>query len=145
MSILFLQPAVKGSSYLVTDVLPDMIVMVVLQAHFVDDRADNLRNEPVFTACLDKPVLASQPTISRFFNRMDETTLKQFEDIQKKMHSIIFSLPGQRPIIMVFDLDTTLLNTYGDQQGSAWNYHYQSDGYHTNVCFILANEMICRL
>lgn len=117
----------------------------IIAGYFVDDRSDSLRNEPVFTACLDKPALASQPTISRFFNRMDETTLKQFEDIQKKMRSIIFSLPGQRPNIMVFDLDTTLLNTYGDQEGSAWNYHYQSDGYHPKVCFNGLNGDLLRI
>ena len=32
-------------------------------------------NEPVMTAVLEKDALASRPTLSRFFNRMDEDTL----------------------------------------------------------------------
>ena len=107
----------------------------IIAGYFTDDCADNLTVDPVFTACLDKPALASQPTISRFFKRMDECSLTQMEQIQKMMRSIVYSLPGQRPNIMVFDLDTTLLNTYGNQEGKAWNYHYGADGYHPKVCF----------
>ena len=107
----------------------------IIAGYFEDDRADNLTNEPVFTACLDKVALASQPTMSRFYNRMDETTLDQLLAIQKEIRSVVFSIPGERPNLMLFDLDTTLLNTYGDQEGSAWNYHYQSDGYHPKLCF----------
>lgn len=33
-------------------------------------------NDPAFKSVLEKAVLASQPTVSRFFNRMDEDTLK---------------------------------------------------------------------
>ena len=33
---------------------------------------------PVFKSVLEKDALASQPTVSRFFNRMDEDTLNQF-------------------------------------------------------------------
>ena len=107
----------------------------IIAGYFADDRADNLTVDPVFTACLDKPALASQPTISRFFNRMEEHSLSQMERIQKMMRSIVYSLPGQRPNIIIFDLDTTLLNTYGNQEGKAWNYHYEADGYHPKVCF----------
>ncbi len=30
---------------------------------------------------------------------------------------------------MLFDIDTSLLDTYGDQEGAALNYHYQDNGY----------------
>ena len=36
---------------------------------------------------------------------------------------------------MLFDLDSTLLNTYGHQEGAAFNYHYQAHGYHPLLCF----------
>lgn len=36
---------------------------------------------------------------------------------------------------MLFDLDSTLLNTYGHQEGEAFNYHYQAHGYHPLLCF----------
>ncbi len=47
----------------------------IFAAYFEDDRADSLVHEPVITACIGKEALASQPTLSRFFNRMDENTL----------------------------------------------------------------------
>ncbi len=43
----------------------------IISAYFEDDRADELTNEPVMTAVLDKDALASQPTLSRFWGRMD--------------------------------------------------------------------------
>ena len=36
---------------------------------------------------------------------------------------------------MLFDLDSTLLNAYGKQEGEAFNYHYQAHGYHPLPCF----------
>ena len=34
----------------------------------------------------------------------------------------------------LLDLDSTLLDTYGEQEGESFNYHYQSHGYHPLVC-----------
>ena len=38
----------------------------ITSAYFQDDCADELTNDPVMTAILDKDKLASQPTLSRF-------------------------------------------------------------------------------
>ena len=81
----------------------------IFAGYFEDDRADSLTNEPVFTACLEKDSLASQPTMSRFFNRLDESTLAQFNEIMRRLRKVVYSIEG-RPNIMLFDLDTTLLN-----------------------------------
>lgn len=51
------------------------IIFQIIAAYFEDDFADELTNEPVFTECLRKEILASQPTLSKFWNRMDEDTL----------------------------------------------------------------------
>ena len=115
---------------------PENLLQMVYQtiaAYFEDDCADELTVDPVFTAILEKESLASQPTISRFFNRMDEDTLQQFELIERKMRDIIYVIKS--PENMVFDLDSTLLNTYGNQEGEAFNYHYQAHGYHPLLCF----------
>ena len=50
-------------------------------AYFQDDHADSLRNDPVLNAVIGKTALASQPTLSRFHNRMDERSLQQLEEI----------------------------------------------------------------
>ena len=109
------------------------IIYQIIAAYFEDDCADELTKDPIFLALLDKGFLASQPTLSRFFNRLDEITLEQLESIQKKMRDIVYSIV--KPAFVLLDLDSTLLNTYGNQEGSAFNYHYQNYGYHPLLCF----------
>ena len=48
------------------------VIYQVICAYFEDNCADELTNEPVMTAILEKDTLALQPTLSRFFNRMDQ-------------------------------------------------------------------------
>ena len=43
------------------------------------------------TAILEKDALASQPTLSRFFNRMDEDTLSQLNQVIRELRKIIYS------------------------------------------------------
>lgn len=105
----------------------------IIAAYFQDSHADALRNDPVLTAAIDKPALASQPTLSRFFNRMDEASLAQLEEILKILRQRAYTI--QRPEHVIFDLDTTLFPVYGKQEGGAFNFHYQADGYHPLVCF----------
>lgn len=46
------------------------VIYQILGAYFEDDCADELTNNPVLTAILTKKV-APQPTLSRFFNRLE--------------------------------------------------------------------------
>ena len=39
------------------------------------------------------------------------------------------------PESIILDLDSTLLDAYGKQESRAFNYHYQSNGYHPLVCY----------
>ena len=80
-----------------------------------------------------KNALASQPTISRFHNRMDENTLNQFLSIARALRKKIYSI--QMPEAIILDLDSTLLEAYGKQEGRTFNFHYQSNGYHPLVCY----------
>ena len=115
---------------------PDNLMQMIYQiiaAYFEDDCADELANDPVLTAILEKEKLASQPTLSRFWNRMDDDTLSQLEVITERMREIIYSV--QMPEHMLFDLDSTLLNTYGSQEGEGFNFHYQAHGYHPLLCY----------
>lgn len=105
----------------------------ITAAYFQDSHADALRNDPVLTAAVDKQALASQPTLSRFFNRMDEASLEQLEEILKILRKRVYSI--HTPEHVIFDLDTTLFPVYGKQEGGAFNFHYQADGYHPLVCF----------
>ena len=82
------------------------LVYQIIASYFEDNCADELTHDPVMTAILDKEALAS-----RFWNRMDGDTLSQLDMIQSKMRGIVYSV--QKPEHMLFDLDSTLLNTYG--------------------------------
>ena len=109
------------------------MVYQILGAYFEDDCADKLINDPVLTTILGKNVLASQPTLSRFFNRMDDTTLRKFYNIMRKLRKIVYTI--RRPKLLLLDLDSTLLDTFGKQEGEGFNFHYQNHGYHPLVCY----------
>ena len=49
-------------------------------------------NDPVFKSVLEKDALASQPTVSIFFNRMDKDTLNQFLAIARVLRRKIYSV-----------------------------------------------------
>ena len=109
------------------------MIYQIISAYFEDDCADELTIDPVFNAILEKNSLASQPTLSRFFNRMDADTLLQFDDIDKSFRDIIYSI--KCPEHMLLDLDSTLFGTYGNQEGEGFNFHYQAHGYHPLLCY----------
>ena len=111
----------------------NQVIHKITAAYFTDDNSDELRHDPVLTTILDKEALASQPTLSRFHNRMDNDTLDQFNDITKELRRRVYSV--KRPKMILLDLDSTLLETYGNQEGEGFNYHYGANGYHPLVCF----------
>lgn len=108
-------------------------IFQIIAGYFTDDDSDELINEPVLNAILDKEGLASQPTMSRFFNRMDKDTMDQFEEIHTNLRKQIYSISN--PEMVLLDLDSTLLATYGKQEGEGFNFHYSSHGYHPLVCY----------
>ena len=109
------------------------MIYMIIAGYFEDDSSYELTNDPVFKAVLNKDTLASQPTISRFHNRMDEDSLNQFLSINQIHRKKVYSI--QMPEAIILDLDSTLLNAYGKQEGRAFNFHYQSNGYHPLVCY----------
>ena len=109
------------------------MIYMIIAGYFEDDASDELTNNPVFKSVLEKDALASQPTVSRFFNRMDEDTLNKFLAINRVLRKRIYSI--QMPQAVILDLDSTLLDAYGRQEGRAFNFHYQSNGYHPLVCY----------
>ena len=114
------------------DNLLQMIYMIIA-GNFEDDASDKLINDPVFKAVLDKETLASQPTISRFHNRLDEDYLNQFVLISQILRKKIYSI--QMPKSVILDLDSTPVDAYCKQEGRSFNFHYQSNEYHPLVCY----------
>ena len=66
---------------------PDNLMQIIYQliaSYFEDDCADELTNDPIMTAILEKESLASQPTLSRFFNRMTDPGKVQLIPAKKR-------------------------------------------------------------
>ena len=91
------------------------MIYTIIAGYFEDDASDELTNDSVFKSVLEKDALASQPTVSRFFNRMDEDTLNQFLTIGRILRNKIYNI--QMPQAVILDLDSTLLDAYGRQEG----------------------------
>ncbi|GAA0772421.1 hypothetical protein GCM10008908_18650 [Clostridium subterminale] len=68
------------------------MIYQIIMVYFEDDCADELTIDPVFTAKLEKKSLASQPTLSRFFNRIDESFLEQFHELMAKFRKIVYTV-----------------------------------------------------
>lgn len=64
---------------------------------------------------------------------MDEDTLHPFLEIQRLLRKRIYHIKPPEAILL--DLDSTLLEAYGKQEGRAFNYHYQRSGYHPLLCY----------
>lgn len=109
------------------------MIYIIIAGYFEDGASDELTNDPVFKSVLKKDILASQPTVSRFFNRMNEDNLNQFLAIGRVLRKKVYSI--QLPQAVILDLDSTLLDAYGRQEGRAFNFHYQSNGYHLLICY----------
>ena len=105
----------------------------IFGTYYEDNCADELRHDPVLSAVPGKEALASQPTLSRFFNRMDDDTLRPFDGIMRQLRRRVYSI--RMPEFVLFDIDTTLLPTYGKQEGEGFNFHYQAHGYHPLLCY----------
>lgn len=92
-----------------------------------------MTNDPILTDILGKQTLDSQPTLSRFFNHTNKTTLHQFFNLMRSFRKVVYNI--KKPELMLLDLDSTLLDTYENQEGEDFNYHYKSHGYHPLVCY----------
>lgn len=68
------------------------MVYQILGTYYEDNCADELRHDSVLSAVLGKDALASQPSLSRFFNRMHDDTLRQFDDIMRRLRRKIYSI-----------------------------------------------------
>lgn len=101
--------------------------------YFEDDAADNLTKDPVFTQVLKTPALASQPSLSRFWERFDEKSIAQLQrgnqELLDKVHC------HRKSDAIIFDLDSTHADTYGNQEYNAYNAHYGTVGFHPLVVF----------
>ena len=95
------------------------MIYMIIAGYFEDDASDELTNDPVFKAVLNKDALASQPTVSRFFNRMDEDTLNQFLTIGRILRKRVYSIQMPQAVILDRPISVTrVAGTLSQSQSS---------------------------
>ena len=98
-----------------------------------DDAADHLTKDPVFTQLIGTDVLASQPSLSRFFRRFDHQAMDSLIQGNQEILDKVHQFRGSKSLII--DLDSTHSDTYGKQEAAAYNAHYGTVGFHPLVAF----------
>jgi len=115
--------------------LHDLLKQRVLQiaAGYEDaNDANTLRHDPIFKLLLDRlpesgPPLASQPTISRFENRVSRTELSRLAQVFVDQFIASYDQP---PTLIVLDFDDTEDPAHGEQE------QVRYDGYYGGYCFL---------
>lgn len=116
----------------ISSVIEQLIYQNIAGYH-KDDAADDLRHDHIFTSILDKEALASQPTISRVMNTFKKQDLEKFNYVLEYLYKSTNPVKGKENIIL--DLDSTNVETYGNQELSEYIYHYAKNGYHPLVVY----------
>lgn len=98
-----------------------------------DTSADILQSDPVLQTLLPDEPLASQPSISRFFDRVTNQTIEDFQTLNQTL--IDQARTVRNDTEMIIDLDSTHSDTFGHQEQTDYNAHYQTNGYHPLVAF----------
>ena len=114
------------------DVIRQLIYTTIAGYH-TDDASDHLRQDPAFTQILGKKALASQPTISRCLNHFDIKMLEKLDQLLLDFVAKAYAV--SQPEYVVLDVDSTHIDTHGQQENSAYNYHYGTTGYHPLMVF----------
>ena len=98
-----------------------------------DSSADILRHDPVLQTLSLEDALASQPSTSRFFDRITEQTIDDFQVFNQAL--IDQARLVRNDTDMIIDLDSTHSDTFGRQEQTDYNAHYRTHGYHPIVAF----------
>lgn len=98
-----------------------------------DVRANDFKADPAMTAILGEQSLVSQPSLSRFFAILTPANLDELRELIWQTAVPAFRYRKQRQFVL--DIDSTHLDTFGNQEATAYNAHYMVKGYHPQVVF----------
>ena len=109
------------------------LVLQIVAGYNTDSAANILQNDPVLqTLSIDEP-LASQSSISRFYDRVVVETILTLQVLNQDL--IDKARLVRNDTNMIIDLDSTHSDTFGHQEQTAYNAHYGTNGYHPLVAF----------
>ncbi len=109
------------------------LVLQIVTGYNTDSAANILQHDPVLqTLSIDEP-LASQSSISRFYDRVVVETILTLQVLNQDL--IDKARLVRNDTNMIIDLDSTHSDTFGHQEETAYNAHYGTNGYHPLVAF----------
>lgn len=109
------------------------LVLQIVAGYNADSAANILQHDPVLqTLSTDEP-LASQSSISRFYDRVVVETILTLQVLNQDL--IDKARLVRNDTNMIIDLDSTHSDTFGHQEQTAYNAHYGTNGYHPLVAF----------
>ncbi|GEK92222.1 IS1380 family transposase [Alkalibacterium kapii] len=111
----------------------EQLIMQLIAGYSADSSANLLRQDPVFQIVLGNKHLASQSSISRFLDRFTEENMNQFQSLNQALIDKARLIRNDTELII--DIDSTHSDTYGRQEQTDYNAHYQTYGYHPLVAF----------
>lgn len=113
--------------------LLEQVLFQLIAGYPADSSATLLKEDPIFRLVLDKESIASQPSLSRFWDRITKENIAQFQSLNQVM---IDKARLERNLTeLIIDLDSTHSDTFGNQEGTNYNAHYGTTGYHPLVAF----------
>lgn len=111
----------------------EQLIFQLTAGYAADSSSNSLKNDPVLQLILEKESTASQPSISRFWDRITNETIDQFQELNQVLLDKVHKLRNTTE--MIIDLDSTHSDTFGNQENSDYNGHYRTTGYHPLVGF----------
>src|SRR3954471_22964820 len=118
-------------------------VFGILAGYFDQNDHDTLRTDPVFKLIADRSPaeddLASQPTLSRFENRINIASLKRLRAVFVDQFIASFAQP---PLSLTFDLDAVDDPAHGSQQLTLFHAFYEQNQYLPLVITCADNDQI---
>ncbi len=113
--------------------LLEQLLFQLIAGYATDSSANLLKEDPIFRLVLDKDGIASQASLSRFWDRITEATISQFQSLNQ---AIIDKARTKRNATeLIIDLDSTHSDTFGNQEAANYNAHYGTNGHHPLVAF----------
>lgn len=113
--------------------LLEQLLFQLIAGYPADSSANLLKEDPIFRLVLDKKAIASQSSLSRFWDRMSEENISQLQSLNQ---ALLDKVRLKRNVTeMIIDLDSTHSDTFGNQEDTNFNAHYGTNGYHPLVAF----------
>ena len=124
----------KNPEFSNTDIFKQLIIRNIL-GYFNQDHQSLLLQDPLLSRWTSP---CSQPTISRFFNRLSDQVNMDFKSHIIKLACDYINQHIDEPIL---DVDSTKCETGGKQEGAAKIHHYNTTGFHP----LIINEFHSKL